>query len=175
MRYFSLSQPNDSIEIYAHNQNINSFNRARTSESVSGKIYYGEEDHFDSNGNLQKFYGIGIFYNALYVPVEKAEIIVDKLTKSKVEFYTSRILTDQGEYIAFRTLNVYKPDDCAPMCRMPYHKDPSRLDVKQYYSEEFLDFLGEHFSMENFSRINTYENSQIIIQRLIEEARKSAN
>ena len=114
----------------------------------------GEEDHFDEAGTRQKSYGIGKFYDALYVPVDKASIIGNKLTDASVDFYTAEIMTLQGNYTAFRSFNLYDEFDPKPMFRLLHSESPRRLQVDQYFSEEFLDFLGEHFPMENFYRIN---------------------
>lgn len=154
MKYFSLREPRGAVQIYAPSTNMRDFVLAQSPETVAGKVIEGEEDHFDDAGNRQKSYGIGMFYDALYVPVDKASIIGNKLTDASVDFYTAEIMTLQGNYTAFRSFNLYDEFDPKPMFRLLHSESPRRLQVDQYFSEEFLDFLGEHFPMENFYRIN---------------------
>ena len=81
MKSFSLYEPDDAVQIYTHYPESNDFNLAQSPEVFAGKVIEGEEDHFDDAGNRLKSYGIGLFYNALYVPVDKASIIEDQLTE----------------------------------------------------------------------------------------------
>ncbi len=154
MKYFSLRPPRDSMNIYGGGQNMNTFMRAQSPADVAGRVFQGVEDHFDDAGKQLKSYGIGVFYDALYVPADKASIIEDELNRYGVEFYTAEIITEYDTYSAFRTFNLKKPDDTSPMCRMPNDIGKWVLSIEQYYSEEFLDFLGKHFPMENFFRIS---------------------
>lgn len=157
MKYFSLKEPRDAVQIYASSANMSDFVLAQSPEVVAGKVIEGEEDHFDDAGNRLKFYGIGMFYDALYVPVDKASIIEDQLTGSGVVFYTAKIMTLQGEYVAFRSFNLFDALNPVPMCRAVHRDDPSLMGADQYFSEEFLDFLGQHFPMQGFPRISLPE------------------
>lgn len=157
MKYFSLKEPRDAVQIYAHYSGSNDFNLAQSPEVFAGKVIEGEEDHFDDDGNRLKSYGIGLFYNALYVPVDKASIIEDQLAGSGVDFYTAKIMTLQGEYVAFRSFNLFDALNPVPMCRRLHPNHDDFLYIKQYFSEEFLDFLSEHFHIQDFYRISLPE------------------
>ena len=61
MKYFSLKEPRDAVWIYAHCPDINHFGLAQSPEVVAGKVYEGEENHFDGAGNQLKSYGVGLF------------------------------------------------------------------------------------------------------------------
>ena len=62
MKYFSLKEPRDAVWIYAHCPDINHFGLAQSPEVVAGKVYEGEESHFDGAGNQLKSYGVGAFF-----------------------------------------------------------------------------------------------------------------
>jgi hypothetical protein len=157
VKYFSLREPRDAVQIYAHYSDSNNFNLAQSPEVFAGKVVEGEEDHFDDAGNQLKSYGIGLFYNALYVPVDKASIIEDQLAGSGVDFYTAQIVTAQNEYTAFRSFNLFDESNPVPMCRRVHPTHDDFLYTKQYFSEEFLDFLSEHFDFRDFYRISLPE------------------
>ena len=154
MKYFLLYEPDDAVQIYAHYSDSNDFNLAQSPEVFAGKVVEGEEDHFDDAGDQLKSYGIGLFYNALYVPVDKASIIRDKLVESGVEFYTAQVVTAQNEYTAFRSFNLFDESNPKPMCRVLRRDHPHLMEADDYFSEEFLDFLSEHFDVQDFYRIN---------------------
>ena len=157
MKYFSLREPRDAVQIYAHYSDSNDFNLAQSPEVFAGKVVEGEEDHFDDAGDQLKSYGIGLFYNALYVPVDKASIIRDKLVESGVEFYTAQVVTAQNEYTAFRSFNLFDESHPKPMCRVLRRDHPHLMEADDYFSEEFLDFLSEHFDVQDFYRISLPE------------------
>lgn len=157
MKYFSLKEPRDAVWIYAHCPDINHFGLAQSPEVVAGKVYEGEENHFDGAGNQLKSYGVGLFYGALYVPVDKASIIRDKLVDEGVDFYTAEVKTLQGDYTAFRPFNLFDESNPAPMCRLLRRDRPHLMEADDYFSEEFLDFLGEHFQIQDFYRISLPE------------------
>ena len=157
MKYFLLYEPDDAVQIYAHYSDSNDFNLAQSPEVFAGKVVEGEEDHFDDAGDQLKSYGIGLFYNALYVPVDKASIIRDKLVESGVEFYTAQVVTAQNEYTAFRSFNLFDESNPKPMCRVLRRDHPHLMEADDYFSEEFLDFLSEHFDVQDFYRISLPE------------------
>ena len=157
MKYFSLYEPDDAVQIYTHYPESNDFNLAQSPEVVAGKVIEGEENHFDDAGNRLQSYGIGMFYGALYVPADKASIIRDKLVESGVEFYTAQVVTAQNEYTAFRSFNLFDESNPKPMCRVLRRDRPHLMEAQQYFSEEFLDFLSEHFDFRDFYRISLPE------------------
>ena len=154
MKYFSLKEPRNAMKIYASSADMGDFALGQSPETAAGKVFEGEENHFDDAGNRLQSYGIGMFYGALYVPADKASIIRDKLVESGVEFYTAQVVTAQNEYTAFRSFNLFDESNPKPMCRVLRRDHPHLMEADDYFSEEFLDFLSEHFDFQDFYRIN---------------------
>lgn len=153
MKIYTIVAPRDACGMYFQDESNLTYARAVKRANFEGLTREAFEDRVDDDGNALKQYGIGLYYDALYVEAGKEKIIEDELRRTGTDYAVSTVETQLGEYIAFRSFNFCDEIEGASMCRLRKDVNPAEPKVLECFSEEFIDFLSKNFDFSAFTPI----------------------
>ena len=153
MKIYNIVAPRDACGMYFQDESNLIYARAVTRANFEGLTRDAFEDRVDDDGSALKQYGIGLYYDALYVEAGKEKIIEDELRRTGTDYAVSTVETQLGEYIAFRSFNFCDEIEGASMCRLRKDGNPVEPKVLECFSEEFVDFLSKNFDFSSFTPI----------------------
>ena len=105
MKIYTIVAPRDACGMYFQDESNLTYERAVKKANFEGLAREAFEDRVDDDGSALKQYGIGLYYDALYVEAGKEKIIEDELSRTGTDYAVSTVETQLGEYIAFRSFN----------------------------------------------------------------------
>ena len=153
MKIYTIVAPRDACGMYFQDESNLTYERAVKKANFEGLAREAFEDRVDDDGSALKQYGIGLYYDALYVEAGKEKIIEDELSRTGTDYAVSTVETQLGEYIAFRSFNFCDEIEGASMCRLRKDTNPAEPKVSECFSEEFIDFLSKNFDLSAFTPI----------------------
>jgi len=118
MKIYTIVVPRDACGMYFQDESNLTYERAVKKANFEGLAREAFEDRVDDDGSALKQYGIGLYYDALYVEAGKEKIIEDELRRTGTDYAVSTVETQLGEYIAFRSFNFCDEIEGASMCRL---------------------------------------------------------
>lgn len=121
------------------------FMDAQTPGIVAGAEIQATEYRRDIDGSDMPRYELSEEYSALIVVQHRADEIAQELQRTATTYETFTITTPHDVYTTFRAVDFYEDNTEASMYRIHLQKDNPEKFWLQYYSEEFLIFLMDHF------------------------------